>query len=414
MKFHVFLFDHEVGALTTERGRLGFKYIDSALDDADIPPVSIRLPKRSESYGDNETRAFFENLLPEEQYRQLIASALRISETNTAGLLGAIGGECAGAVSVWPSDTSRETEPRYRTLSDDDLRDLFAVPDNPRLTAAQREGRISLAGAQAKLTLRRDGQTWRLPTNGSPASHILKRTRLGIPYLVENEFFCMRLATAAGLPVPEVDYLDVNVPLLMICRFDRVEEQGVIRRIHQEDFCQATGTVPAGKYEAEGGPGLASCAAVIRQHSGLPIADLRLLVRWVAFNYLIGNEDAHAKNLALLYTDDGLRLAPFYDLVSSIVYRGLTRKAAMSIGGERRYYYVERRHWERCADAMELAFKVVRRVVLESAELVEQSMETVQQDAAKTFGSLELIDPIIEGTRQRVQAVRVALGAVSS
>jgi serine/threonine-protein kinase HipA len=404
--FDVYLFNSKVGVLGTERGRLEFAYAEEAVRDENVPPLSIRLPKRQEPFGDTETRAFFENLLPEEEFRRIIAATLRIAERNTAGLLGAIAGECAGAVSVWPRGEHPRTDVSYRSLNDDSLRDLFAVPEDSRLAEAQREGRLSLAGAQSKLALRRAGSGWQLPQQGAPSTHIIKRTRVNVPHLVENEFFCMRLAAIVGLPVPEVEYLDIGIPLFVVRRFDRKERGEVIERLHQEDLCQATCTVPAEKYEVDGGPGLVACASVIRDHSALPISDLPMLVRWVVFNYLIGNEDAHGKNLALLYTSEGLRLAPFYDLVSSTVYKGLSRKAAMAIGGERRYAYVQQRHWDRLAAALAFTERELWRVLVETADALERSLEPAEQDATATFGAVEKVVSIASGIRDRIVVLR--------
>lgn len=409
MTYSVYLFDRQIGTLAADRRRLSFTYGEAALDAPETATLSVRIPVGPEPYEDEASRAFFENLLPEDEYRRLITTALRLSDTNTAGLLGAIGGECAGAVSIWPRDTAPPAEPQYRTLSGVVLGELFKMPGNPMLADAQREGRLSLAGAQAKLTVRRQGDEWSLPINGAPATHILKRTRVNVPYLVENEFFCMRLAAASGIPAPEVEYLDVGIPLLAVRRFDRELHDTGVRRVHQEDFCQATGTLPANKYEAEGGPGLPACADVIREHSALPIADLPMLVRWSAFNYLIGNEDAHGKNLALLYTDHGIRLAPFYDLVSSTVYKGFSRKAAMGIGGERRYAYVERRHWQCFAEALSLREDVTRRLLLETADRVEAGLPSTERDARAAFGDLDLLQQILDGVRGRCEGVRSAL-----
>ena len=293
--------------------------------------------------------------------------------------------------------------PRYRDLADEDLHALFAVPGDDALIEAQREGRLSLAGAQAKLTLRRTPAGWQLPLEGAPATHILKRTRMAVPYLVENEYFCMFLARAAGLPVALVELLDLGIPVLVVHRFDRVPHADRITRLHQEDFCQATGTLPQHKYEAEGGPGFAACADILRRHSALPIADLQLLIRWVAFNYLIGNEDAHGKNLALLYTSEGLRLAPFYDLVSSTVYKGLSRKAAMAIGGERRYAYVERRHWERLAETLRIRTGVVWRTLDQTAGALMGALDDTVRQVDTVVGDVTMIEGIRDGIVERVE-----------
>ena len=401
--YDVYLDDVPVGTLTPDGRSLAFGYATDAALDAGGVPISVRLPRRGEPYGDADARPFFENLLPEAEFRRLLAAQLRLSGGNTAGLLGAIAGECAGAVSIWPISEQPPDRPSYHDISTDELRHLFAAPDDPALVEAQRRGRLSLAGVQPKLTVRRDGDRWLLGERGAATTHILKRTRVGAPYLVENEFFCMKLAAASGLDVSDVERVDAGVPLLAVQRFDRITDENGIHRVHQEDFCQATGTLPTAKYEAEGGPTLERCADVLLEHSSLPIADLRRLVGWVAFNYFVGNEDAHAKNLALLYGADGLRLAPFYDLVSTTVYKGLSRKSAMSIGGERRYAYVELRHWERLASALRVPWRAVRRAVTETGERMTVELDGVRGQAVAAFGEVSLLDDVVTGVRRRIE-----------
>jgi serine/threonine-protein kinase HipA len=410
--FLVYLFDQVTGTLAADRGRLRFQYHEAAIQEPRALPISVRMPKRAEPYDDEYARPFFENLLPEGEYHRLLARVLGISEANTVGLLGAIAGECAGAVSVWPTAGGRPTKPSYRALADKELGDLFAAPDELPLVGALREGRLSLAGAQAKLTLAfRDGK-WQLPTDGGPTTHILKRTRKHFAYLVENEFFCMNLAAAAGLPVPETFVVNVGIPLLAIRRFDRPAEGPIIRRLHQEDFCQASGVLPAAKYESEGGPGLALCAEILNKHSAFPLVDVQALVRWVTFNYLIGNEDAHAKNLALLYGPEGIRLAPFYDLVSTTVYRGLKRKAAMRIGTEYRYSYVRARHWARMSGAMRLPERAVMRLVLETVEAVLAALEPATSRSTQVLGDVPLVQAIIHHVQTRAAQARAEAAAL--
>jgi serine/threonine-protein kinase HipA len=403
MTYRVTLFGREIGRLAADRARLTFTYGDEALAEPPPVPLSVRLPVRSAPYGDTHARPFFENLLPEEEYRRLVAAGLGLSSGNAAALLGAIGGECAGAVSIWPAARPPATvAPGYRDLGPDDLRALFTAPGDDALIAAQREGRLSLAGAQAKLTLRHAHDGWQLPADGAPATHILKRTRLGVPHLVENEFFSMRLARAVDMPVPDVEVHHLGIPVLVVRRFDRIVTDRGIERLHQEDFCQGTGVLPQHKYEAEGGPTLTTCADVLRRHSALPIADLELLIRWVGFNYLIGNEDAHGKNLALLYTADGVRLAPFYDLVSSAVYKGLSHKAAMGIGGERRYGYIERRHWERLAESLGLRVAAVRRALARMVDSLGAVLDQTVGSVAEVAGDIPLLEDVRAGVQERL------------
>jgi serine/threonine-protein kinase HipA len=404
--YEVYLFDQRAGVLTSDRGRLSFQYDPAALPDASLLPISVRLPKQEAPYPDETARPFFENLLPEDEYRRLAGAAVRTARENTAGLLGAIGGECAGAVSIWPAGAAPPTPPAYRRLTPEEFRDAFAAPSEDGLLALQREGRLSLAGAQPKLTLRSQDDGWALGVAGAPTTHILKRTRLGFSHLVENEYYCMRLARAVRLPVPDAAIVDAGIPVLAVERFDRTAGADNVERLHQEDFCQMTGTLPQHKYEADGGPGLATCAEVIRRHSALPVADLHALLQWVVFNYLMGNEDAHAKNLAMLYIDAGLRLAPFYDIVSTAVYKGLSRKAAMAIGGERRYAYVKRRHWERMAQALEIKMNTVAATARGMAHRLERAWPDVSAGLGGETASLPIVKTIGQQTIERITMLR--------
>ncbi|MGQ0714863.1 MAG: type II toxin-antitoxin system HipA family toxin [Gemmatimonadaceae bacterium] len=374
MTLAVFLFDTHVGDLTPRRTRLEFRYRDSVIDDDAIPALSVRLPKREAAYDDAEARPFFANLLPEAEYRRLVAWSAGVSESNTSGLLGAIGGECAGAVSVSP-EGGRPSSPRYEDLGADEMRALFSGELGDAFVMRLREARLSIAGVQAKLAFRHDGDRWRLPLDGAPSTHILKRGRTEFAELVENEVLCMRLAKDAGLPAAGAEQVDFGRPVFSTPRYDRVRgTDEIILRLHQEDFCQALGVEPERKYQSEGGPGVADCARVIREYSALPLADIDLLIRWMVFNWIVGNEDAHAKNLAFLYADRAPRLAPFYDIVSTAVYRGLKRKAAMKIGGEYRQRFVGPDNWAGLARDVGVDAKVVRRLARETAERARSAL----------------------------------------
>jgi serine/threonine-protein kinase HipA len=141
-----------------------------------------------------------------------------------------------------------------------------------------------------------------------------------------------------------------SLPWFTIERYDRAGlGKDKVKRIHQEDFCQALGVGPDEKYESEGGPSLSKCAGCIERYSTLPAKDKLRLIQWVVYNYLIGNADAHAKNVSFLYKRSGIQLAPFYDLLSTVVYPALSKKMAMKIGNENRFPYIRKRHWKRFA-----------------------------------------------------------------
>ena len=201
--------------------------------------------------------------------------------------------------------------------------------------------RISLAGAQDKtgIALFEDGIP-RLPMGTSPSSHILKpniRRLAMVWHSSANETIVMRAASLAGLPTAEVFY-ESQTESCLVRRFDRQPRpDGTLERLVQYDLCQLAGVQSDRKYEKEGGPSLAACSELIRRHSVQPAVDLLHLVRWVFFNLYVGNHDSHAKNLSVYHLPgQGMRMTPFYDLMSTRLYAGLSPEFAFSIGGETR------------------------------------------------------------------------------
>jgi serine/threonine-protein kinase HipA len=384
--YGVFLGRDRVGALSTDRARLAFAYTgDAARPDA--PALSVRLPTRAAPYEHEDAHPFFANLLPEDEYGALLSRVLGLSERNVAGMLGAIGGECAGAVSIWPEGQHPPETPEYVSLDASDMRRLLDAANAAERMDLVRENRLSLAGTMEKLGLRRFADQWYRGRAGAPTTHILKWPQSRFPDQSYNEVFCLDLCRFAGLDVPLAHVEGGTTPVLVVERYDRrAAASGTIALVHQEDFCQASGLDPKQKYQAEGGPGLDDCARIIRRHCVVPAADVVRLLEWAFTNYLIGNADAHAKNLSLLHDVDGLRLAPFYDITCTIAYGGLTRNQAMEVGGECRFAYVEARHWERLADDLDLPAQAIRRGGLDLADRFERSLPTLREELAERYG----------------------------
>ncbi len=375
----VYLHDRCVGTLRLDAGRrFVFQYGDEWLIQPDAIPLSLHLPLQSESFDDDLARPFFSNLLPESEIRRVIARRLGLSEQNDFALLEAVGGECAGAVSLLPDDQRPIGTSDFRPLKDDELNQLVDELPNRPMLAGEAGIRLSLAGAQNKLPVYYDSDTVHLPMGGAASSHILKPPIERLAHSVENEAFCMRLARAAGLNVPDTMILQKGKPLYLVDRYDRyVSAAGDLLRIHQEDFCQALGIPPDSKYEVEGGPSLIQCFALIREQSIQPAADITLLLDWTIFNVLIGNADAHAKNISLLLTDAGPQLAPFYDLMCTAVYPDLAERMAMKIGGENRPEWIIERKWQTFADDVGINYRLVEKRLKElSGSLSEMAAQT--------------------------------------
>lgn len=406
MSFTVYHGTERIGELQSEGARLRFRYRPEVAD-AGRPALSVRLPPRREPFLHDEANPYFANLLPEEEHRRLLARVLGMSDRNVAGLLGAIGGECAGAVSIWPTGRRPPAKPDYVPLDDAHVQRLLDATSPAERLDIVRESRLSLAGGMEKLGLRLVDDRWHRGRAGAPTTHILKWAPRSLPDLNYNELFCMELLGAAGLPIAEATVEGGITPVLVVQRYDRIEQaDGRLTLLHQEDFCQALGVEPAQKYQAEGGPSLASCAAILRRHAAVPARELSLLLRWAVGNFLVGNGDAHGKNLALLYAPEGVRLAPFYDIASTRVYKGLSGKLAMAIGGEYRIAYVQARHWDRLADALGLPANTVRREVLALAAAVEMVLPAVRERLTDRYGDQEIFARIQHLVIEQIERVR--------
>ena len=412
---NVYLKSEKIGRLQLDDSRrFIFTYDKDWLRLETAVPLSISLPLQSEPYQDDRARPFFSNLLPESEFRQIIARKLGLSENNDFALLEAVGGECAGAVSLLPEDTRPTGEQSYRTLTDDQLNELVnELPKRP-LLAGEEGIRLSLAGAQNKLPVyyqkNQQSGVVSLPIGEAASSHILKPPMKNYSHTVENEAFCMQLAIDIGLTVPSVDILHKQVNLYLIERYDRAytidgAEDGRLLRNHQEDFCQALGVAPDQKYEKEGGPGLQQCFTLVREKSVLPIQDVSRLLDWVIFNYLIGNADAHAKNISLLLTQQGPQLAPFYDLMCTAIYDGLTDRLAMKIGGKDKPDWVIERYWQVFADDIEVNYKLVRNRLAYMKEAVRDAAPATRDTFVEKHGECEVYEEILDIIEARAKKI---------
>lgn len=357
-----------------DKKRFCFQYDKEWLERSRVP-LSLSLPLRVDPYSDDESHPFFANLLPEEKIRAVIARNLGVSLNNDYGLLERIGGDCAGAVSLYPETGEPKREPgTYRELSLDELNTIISeLPLRP-LLAGEKGIRLSLAGAQKKLPIFYDEQNFHLGYGTAASNYIIKPAIENLDATVENEAFCMALAREVGLEVPRsFIHQHGDTRVFVVKRFDRTVTSEGTKRLHQEDFCQALHIPPEYKYESEGGPSLAACFNLVRQRSIRSGKDVLSLLNWVIFNYLIGNSDAHGKNISLLLLPEGPMLAPFYDLLSTRIYAhyGLAEGLAMKIGGEADPRAIQKKHWEQFAEEVGIKPRLVLTRVLDMARKIQ-------------------------------------------
>ncbi len=332
----VYLSERRAGRLIRKgNGNLQFRYDPGYAG----PAISRALPIQKAAHPNATCRAVFGGLLLEGDARAALARNLGVSVGNDYALLRELGGDCAGAVTLLEPESELPTEPRLRRLDEGQLDVLLReLPQRP-LAADSEEGvRLSLAGAQPKLPVIMDEDGTALPLNATAATtHIIKPELSRFPGLVDNEAFCMELARAVELPVASVSRRASvsGLAYLLVERYDRDLTADPIRRLHQEDLCQALGCPSDRKYQSEGGPSVADVVGLLRVCSPMASRDQAVLWRALVFNWLIGNCDAHAKNFSLLYDTGEPTLAPLYDLVSTTIYPELTERLAMSIDGAR-------------------------------------------------------------------------------
>ncbi|PKL94621.1 MAG: kinase [Gammaproteobacteria bacterium HGW-Gammaproteobacteria-8] len=397
--------------------RIGFAYDPSWLEQGFA--IGHILPLQTESFDPAEglAHAWFANLLPEGAARERIVRNLGIADDDF-GLLRAIGGDCAGALSVLPVGQHPEDQGHVAPLTDAEFERMLAqrgqgILPAPESATALRP-RLSLAGAQAKCPVVIEGERILLPLGATPSTHILKFELPEWRNVPVYEIFLSRLGAAVGLPVPNARMEQRGKHrFLVVDRYDRACIDGRWQRLHQEDFCQVAGLRPTRKYQSEGGPGLVLIADWIRQISQRPAEDLLHLIRWQAFNWLAGNSDGHAKNLSLVRpakAGGGWRLAPFYDLVCTRAWPDLDRRLAMDIGGESDPGRIGRSHWEQAARALGMRPRFMLGEVVDLAQGIHAALPELRVELEASHGPLPMLQQVETVIRTQLSLARPLAG----
>ncbi len=386
----VYLYGNLVGNLKqNQSGLISFKYHEEWLKNKNAIPISISLPLKEAAFRRKDCNGFFSGILPEEEKRKIIAKNIGVSPENEFSLLEKIGGECAGAITFIKSgELITEHKGSYRELSLNELEKiLLELPKRPML-AGERGLRLSLAGAQDKIVVKMNNDCVYLPLEGAPSSHIIKPAISRFRNIVYNEAFCLNLASKIGISTAHAKVTKIGkIDCLIIERYDRTKNyDGSIERIHQEDFCQALGISPEIKYQTEGGVSLKHCFDLLRKFSSLPIIDTKLLLDVVIFNYLIGNNDAHGKNFSILHmqtnNEHKIRLAPFYDLISTAVYSELSSNMAMKIGDHYEYNQIQVKDWEKFANIAQISFSILKEHICEMSKKILRQISNKDENVA--------------------------------
>ena len=375
----VFYGEEPVGTLY-DRTPLAFEYSSAWLKRAS-PMAVAAIPLVAGENDSAAVQAFFENLLPEGELRQYLAQQNKAS--TLFSLLREVAGDTAGGFVIVPGGQAPRA-PTYEATTWEALASLLGRQSASAIDIKGRGARISLAGAQDKavIAIFDDGAP-RLPRGTAPSTHILKPDikRLSkVWHSAANEAIIMLTAAKCGLPTAHVFY-ERHTQACVVRRFDRIARaDGTLGRLIQYDLCQLTGTVSGKKYEKEGGPGIAACAEMIRAYSTQPAVDLRAFVSWILFNLFVGNNDSHAKNLAMVEVPGGgVALAPFYDLMCTRLYPGLSPEFAFAVGGEVRPGSIMRAHLDAMAAELRMRPQFIARLARELAKAMPPAVAAAVQ-----------------------------------
>lgn len=383
----------EIGRVTRDtRGRLAFVYADDWRQAEGAYPLSLSMPVAGAEHGHKAIEAFLWGLLPDNAtVLDRWARRFQVSARNPFALMSHVGEDCAGAVQfVRPERLDAVVGQGPAEI---DWLDQAGVAERLRALRADHSawriprdtGQFSLAGAQPKTALYYENGRWGVPSGRTPTTHILKPPTGDFDGHTENEHVCLHLASALGLITASsrVRKFEDQVAIV-IERYDRQRTDAGLVRVHQEDICQALAILPTVKYENEGGPGARKIVELIRTFSGRPDEDVWRFVDALAFNWLIGGTDAHAKNYSMLIGAEGrARLAPLYDIASILPYDFDPQKirSAMKIGGEYRMRDIGPRQWRKLATDLRLDEDELVQRVSEFARTLPYALSDIRRTA---------------------------------
>uniref|UniRef100_UPI0039F72E21 HipA domain-containing protein n=1 Tax=Sulfuriferula sp. GW6 TaxID=3345112 RepID=UPI0039F72E21 len=415
-ELNVWFHESLVGGLSTnEDGRWGFQYDSQWIAERRFA-ISPHLPLANKSKNDlahqKTVEWFFENLLPEGVLREKLASEASLSQSDTWGMLAEYGQEGPGALSILPKSSKPEVVGQLTPLPLEVLQDMIQRSKKGfPLMAASGVTKMSLPGTQEKLTLRiNDGKLY-LPKGALASTHILKPENLMYPFCPANEWFVMNLSNAIGLVTAKANLLTLpnGERAYYVERYDRKKTTNdFVERIHQVDLCQACNVSPRHKYESSGGleaHDLFSASNLCQ----ITAQGIRTSMQWIAFNYLIGNNDAHAKNASFFMRTEKLNPTPFYDLLCVEAYIE-SSDMAMSIGGEIKAGWVEGHHWDAMALESGNDPRALRLIVKDLTNKVEKALPDILKTPVLTSEEKDFVSTkILPVMQERLRFAKEAM-----
>ncbi|MCK9162207.1 MAG: HipA domain-containing protein [Arcobacteraceae bacterium] len=307
-------------------------------------PISPKLDF-SKNYTSKDIKNYIENLFPEGDGLDTFIQYIQISKSNKFSLLKAIGNETSGALSFISNDI-KDIKTTFREIPLEELKARVKNRDKTPIFIWDNKPRLSVAGVQEKLPICKINDIYGLADGDLASTHILKFEKSNYN-LVLNKFLSLQLAKSVGLDIPNIDILEFDDELVLeVERFDRKYiSDSKIEKLHIIDSCQALSLSPSFKYERNFGSqrdvkdirqgvSFTKLKEILLQ-TKIPIISINKVLKWTIFNLIIGNSDAHGKNISFFVDSSGISIAPFYDILNILIYKGkFHTELAMAIDDE--------------------------------------------------------------------------------
>jgi serine/threonine-protein kinase HipA len=399
-RLHLLIDGTEAGVVERTQARVTLTYLDDYRNDPNATPLSTNLPLGAQTHTGTAVSAFLDGLLPDnEGVRMRWARQFQTSAT-PFDLLAYVGEDCAGAAQFVRPERLDQLDPGgIEWLTTGDVAEWIASLrfDNTAWLPDTDRGQFSLAGAQSKFALVRKGNRWGRPFGAVPTTHIVKPAAEGFVHHEINEHLSLSTARHLGLRAAHSEIVTLGTErVVVIERYDRIQNDKSWRRVHQEDLCQAMGIPPARKYENQNGPSAKQIAETLRAATGSSDA-VRAFADALAFNWIIGGTDAHAKNYSLLLAGSQARFAPLYDVASALPYTPSTPtrpksgeldparlKLAMSVSGEYLIREVRTRDWHALGETLGIGGDYYVGRLMELAERTPDAVEMALREPGVT------------------------------
>ena len=410
-------------------GRLSLDYESGWRNSPSGYSLSVSMPLAKITYSHKAVWPYLWNLLPENpNILQRWGQQFHVSASSPFKLLGFVGADVPGAAQFLPPDALKAIQsqktPSIDWISLDELAQRLEQlrADVAAVRRPGDKGKMSLPGAQAKTAFcwEERHRRWGVPSGRAPTTHIFKPAIPGYDGLVENEHLCQDIARRLSFFAARSSVLTLNeTTYIVIERFDRLPpERGsaFLRRVHQEDMCQALGLMPGAKYQQDGGPGIPDIVALIRRVSSSPDDDVYRFIDANAFNWLIGGTDAHAKNYSLLIgADNQIRLSPLYDLSSQLPYPELVdQRVAMKIGDEYSIPLIGFKEWQALASACAIDSEMLMNRLRQLADALPDAVSAARDQALADGLNREVVTTLADLLILHAKARRATLNAATS